>query len=86
MPLPGNGNRRDADSKPKPCSSGRGVAAARRLAMVTWKEILGRPAIHMARTLGIAASSGSELTLSALPEDRDPADRIARALLRSPIA
>lgn len=59
------------------------LAAARRLAMVTWTESLGRPCGHMARALGIAASSGSELIVTASPDVRGRAMQIACALRRS---
>jgi hypothetical protein len=59
------------------------VAAARRLAMITWTESLGRPCGHMARALGIAASSGSELIVTACPDVRARAMQIAHALRRS---
>jgi hypothetical protein len=41
------------------------VVDARRLAMLTWTRELNRPAIEMARVLGIASSSAAELIASA---------------------
>jgi len=43
----------------------RSVVVGRRLALLIWARHLGRPAVQMARALGIAASTASELLAGA---------------------
>lgn len=57
------------------------LASARRLALVVWTQVLGRPAVEMTATLGIASSSGSELIRTAHPETMEEAKRIALRLV-----
>jgi hypothetical protein len=55
----------------------RRVTRARRLALLVWTSELHRPAIEMARALGLSSSSASGLTSNATPADRQAAAALA---------
>jgi REP element-mobilizing transposase RayT len=57
------------------------VVAARRLALLTWARYLNRPAVQIARVLGIAESSASQLIATASPGEHERAAVLARSLL-----
>jgi len=62
----------------------REVASARRLALLAWTRELQRPAIDMARLLGISSSSAAELITTASPAARHTAAELAKRI-RDPL-
>jgi len=64
----------------------RHVVAARRLALLTWSRYLNRPAVHIARALGIAESTASQLIATAPPISHERAAAMALALCSSETA
>ena len=59
------------------CSRVRRAVMGRRLALLIWVRHLDRPAVHMARALGIASSTASELLVSASESTQQLAAQIA---------
>jgi len=61
------------------------VSRARRLAVLVWTLGLSRPAIEMARTLGIAGTTASSLIGRSSTHEREQALRLAHALYASTV-
>ncbi|MET0341564.1 MAG: hypothetical protein ABW252_11235 [Polyangiales bacterium] len=65
-------------------SRARSVVAVRRVALLVWCRHLRRPAVHMARALGIASSTASELLATAPRQLTRLAAQIAKDAMVSP--